>query len=270
MITYETGVLVTPGMAKRFLDLNHEDNRNEKRSKVVAYARDMKSDNWDSDTGETLKFDVNGNMIDGANRMRAVVLADVPVRFDISRGHPTSAMRVMDTGAPRSSSDTLKMVGATGRGRNAAIVRWTILWDAGYFAGTGGSLHPTHSEIVTRYLSEQGAYDSATTRATDCQNRGLGTGAAVGVAHYLFYRINKEETHQFFDQYVSGANLPDLSPILALRNKMLRLKVDRISRPEQLGYIVRAWNGWRKSEPMARLVLTSSGPLTNENFPKPK
>jgi hypothetical protein len=58
--------------------------------------------------------------------------------------------------------------------------------------------------------------------------------------------------------------------VLALRNKMTKRRQDRLTRPEQLGYFIRAWNGWRKSEPMSRLVLVNDGKLSDANFPQPK
>jgi hypothetical protein len=112
-------------------------------------------------------------------------------------------------------------------------------------------------------------FDAAAKRATDCQNRGIGTGAVAGVAHYLFSRIDRELTHQFFDQYVSGANLPDRSAVLALRNKIARTRIDRLTRPEQLALFIRAWNLWRADKPTDRLVI-SKYELGNDNFPQPR
>jgi hypothetical protein len=144
------------------------------------------------------------------------------------------------------------------------------MWDAKLYVGQGGGLNPTHSEILDRFDAEAGLYDAAATRATDCQNRGIATGAPAGVAYYLFSRLDQEKAHAFFDQYVSGANLPDLSPVLALRDKMARLRIDRLTRPEQLCCFIRAWNGWRRDVTMEKIVISPVGPLTNDNFPMPK
>jgi hypothetical protein len=267
---FTPNVEVTPSLARQWLDRNAENNRRPKKSRIPAMARDMVTGKWNSDSGETIKFDVNGTLIDGQNRLHAVILAGVPIVFDLMEGLPTSAMSVLDTGAPRSAGDVMQIAGAVDRMRSAAIVRWSIMWDAKIYTGMGSALRPTNSEIIDRYSAERGAYNAAATRATDCQNRGIGVGAPVGVAFYLFYRISRDDTHAFFDQYVSGANLPDLSPVLALRNKMTKRRQDRLTRPEQLGYFIRAWNGWRKSEPMSRLVLVNDGKLSDANFPQPK
>jgi hypothetical protein len=112
-------------------------------------------------------------------------------------------------------------------------------------------------------------FDAAAKRATDCQNRGIGTGAPAGVAHFLFSRIDSELAHQFFDQYVSLAGVPALSAVIALRNRMAKQRIDRLTRPEQLVLFIRAWNAWRKEQPTEALLLPKGG-LSNENFPQPK
>lgn len=269
-ITYEPEVIVTPSMARQWLDKNADNNRPLKRSKIPGYARDMLAGHWRNDTGETIKFDPDGYLIDGQNRLTAVVLAGVPVTFAVMRNVPREAMIVMDSGTPRSASDTMIIRNVYSRARSSAIVRWTILWDAKLFMGNGGSLNPTHSEVMDRFEREAGAYDAAAKRATDCQNRGLGTGASAGVAYYLFNRIDHERAAGFFDQYVSGANLPDESPILTLRNRMARVRIDRTSRPEQLALFVRAWNAYRENRTLSQLIIVKDGKLNNENFPQPR
>lgn len=267
-ITYER-VLVTPSLARQWLDRNAENNRNPKSSKIPQYARDMTAGRWNSETGETIKFDETGTLIDGQNRLMAVMRAGIAIEFDVARGLPTTAMQVLDSGAARTGMDVLKVANASDRARAAAIVRWVILWDeAKAYTGQFTPLRPTNTEVLERFRAESGAFDAAAKRATDCQHRGLGTGAPAGVAYYLFSRIDQEQTHGFFDQYISGANLPDGSPILALRNKMARLRVDRLTRPEQLALFVRSWNAFRKDKTVANLVIVK-GDLTNLNFPQP-
>ena len=262
--------LITPQRARQLLASNAENNRNPKTAKIPQYARDMMEGHWDSNTGETIKVDTEGVLIDGQNRMHAVVMAGTAVYFDVVYDVPRAAMRVLDSGATRTAADKMKIFGAHDRFRAAAIIRWAIMWDAKVFLGRGGRFNPTHSEILARFESEPAAFDQATRRATDCQSRGLGTGAPIGVAHYLFDRIDPERTHQFFDQYISGANLPERSPVLVLRNRMGRRRDDRTTAPEQLALFIRAWNFFRKDEPTSQLIIVGSGKLTNDNFPMPK
>lgn len=267
-VKYEQNVLVTPSLARQWLDKNAENNRRPKRSKVPGYARDMLSGNWNSATGETIKFDEDDRLIDGQNRLLAVIEAGVSVCFDIARGLPRSAMLVLDSGAARTGSDTLKIASVSDRARSASIVRWSILWDAKIFTGRGGSLNPTNTEILARFKSQSGLYDAATRRGRDCQRANLANGSSAGMAYYLFTHIDGERTQAFFDQLISGANLPDKSSVLALLRKLARVRIDRLTPAEQLALFVRAWNA--KDKPIDRLAIVSRGELNNLNFPQPK
>lgn len=268
MVSYKRE-LISPRDAKRFLGVNAENNRLPKTGKIPQYARDMQTGRWNSDSGETLKVDVDGRLIDGQNRMHAVILAGVPIEFDVAYDVPTEAMQIIDTGAARTASDALRIDGTPERTRVAGIVRWSILWDAKVFTGRGGTFNPTTTEIIERYRSEMILFNSAAQRAGDCQRLGLGTGGSAGTAHYLFSRITAEPTHQFFDQYISGANLPENCGPLALRNKMARRKIDRITRAEELALFVRAWNAWRDGKTLERMTIVRAGDLNNLNFPQP-
>jgi hypothetical protein len=261
--------IVTPQFARRLLGVNVENNRLPKTSKIPMYARDMQSGRWNSDTGETIKIDVNGRLVDGQNRMHAVIMADVPIEFDFAYDVPAEAMVVIDTGSARTAADVLHIDGAPDRARSASIARWVILWDAKVYLGRGGQFNPTTTEVIERYRSDAAGFDAATRRGGDCQRMSLGTGSVAGVAHYLFARIEKERAEQFFDQYISGANLPKYCGPLALRNKMARAMVDRITRAEQLALFIRAWNAFREERTLERMTVVRAGDLNNINFPQP-
>lgn len=271
-IKYEQGVLVTPSLARQWLDKNADENRKPKVAKIPGMARDMQTGRWNSETGETLKFDEDGWLLDGQNRLLAVRMAGIPIKFDIAHGLKRSAMPTLDSGAARTAADALKISGATDRPRTAAIVRHAILWDAGIRLGRGGTLNPTKTEITARFNDEPGPFDAAARRAGDCKHRRLCAGASAGVAHYLLSRIDADFAQSFFDQFVSGANMSETSPVFALRERLRKAREERIMPPEQLALFVRAWNFWRKDETISspRYLIVSRGELTNANFPIPK
>lgn len=264
---YETGVIVTPGMAREFLSRNVENNRPPKKDKIQQYARDMASGNWQENTGQTLKFDTRRNLIDGQNRMNAVVMANVAVKFDIAHDVSVEVMPVLDTGATRTAGDALAIAGVRDRNRLSSIVRWSILWDAGFRMGSG-PLKPTHTEIVERAASDQGGYDAATARGSDVQKRGLGNASVAGTAFYVFNRLDAVRTGRFFDGLLSGASLEPGAPVLTLRNRLIKAKYDRLTRGEAMALFVRGWNADVRGETPSQLIIVK-GELTNDNFPLP-
>lgn len=268
-ITYKRE-LITPQRARVLLDSNSPNNRNPRNSKITQYARDMASGNWHANTGETIKISPEGLVLDGQNRLSAVVASKESIYFDMAYDVPAAAMQVIDSGAARSAADALQIAGAPERMVNSAVVRWAIMWDAGVYVGHSGGLRPTISEINVRYLKETDAFDAAARRGADCRRMGLGFPTPAGLAHYLFGRRNLEECKAFYDQLISGADLPAGSPVLTLSKRMVRSRVDRMKSAEQLALYIRAWNAFRDNKSMDRMMITRAGDLTNMNFPQPK
>jgi hypothetical protein len=94
---------ITPEDARRLLELADPDNRKFSPTVVDRYARDMASGNWDWDTNEILAFgkinDKTGlrKLVDGENRLRSIVKANVPVKMlvmlDVKTHHGVSWLR---------------------------------------------------------------------------------------------------------------------------------------------------------------------------------
>lgn len=277
-IQYKT-VTVTPALAREWLGKNYEFNRLPKQSKIPGYARDYLTGRWQSNTGETIKFDVHGHLIDGANRMRALILAgetdpNIAINFDVATGCPTEAIQVIDTGASRTFADKLRVAGTPERTRASAVVRAAMNWSVGNYMGNG-RYSPTDPELWEFYRQEPEIFDAATMRGTDMSQRKLGTGSAMGLAFYLFYKIEPELAHAFFDKLITGAGVEVGDPELTLRDRLARTKLERIKPREQVALSIRAWNLRRENKPAYKLIAVKGkngerGELNNENFPQPK
>jgi hypothetical protein len=274
---FEKDVTITPGIAREFLSRNVPNNRPQKKAKIASYARDMAAGAWQNGTGETIKFNTERQLIDGQNRLHAVIVAGVPVKMDIAHDVSMLVMPVIDTGAKRSNADALSIAGPGVRQRNrlASIVRWVIMWEKGFKIPAGGAFTPTHAEIVERHAQDPGLFDAATARGGDVQRAGLGNATVAGVAYFLLGRVCDKDAFDvlrhkvFFDALLSGVNLEPGSPIVALSRRLMKAKIERPTRPEELYFYVRSWNAWRNEEVLDRLNLPRNG-LTNENFPDPK
>lgn len=266
-IRYERRVLVSPGKASQWLAKNVDHNRLPKRSKIPNFARDMKNGNW-MDTGETIKFDTAGRLIDGQNRLLAVIEADVAVLFDVAYDVPPESMQVMDTGSSRTFGDVLAVTGAPNRNNVASVVRWAMLWDTGRLTGSG-SPSPTHSEMMECYRKDMDAFDTATQRGKDVSGQGLASLRPSGMAFYLFSRLDQKEAHAFFDLFVSGANIQELHPVHTLRKRLIKDK-GKVSAPFILATIIRAWNAFREDRTLPQIIVVKGPKVTIENFPLPR
>ena len=101
--------IITPIKAEEYLARNTR-NRNKKPMKIARYARDMAAGNWRF-TGEPLKFAADGTLLDGQNRLHAVIESGASIQTAIARGITLEAQDVMDTATPRSGADQLVING---------------------------------------------------------------------------------------------------------------------------------------------------------------
>ena len=93
---------ITPEKAEQYLGKN-TGNRSYKTAKIAAYARDIASGSFVV-TGEAIKFDWTGRLIDGQNRLAAIISAGAPITTLVVRGlDPGSQMYLDSQGEPELS-----------------------------------------------------------------------------------------------------------------------------------------------------------------------
>ena len=101
-------VTVTPEMAKEWLNNMYHKQRPFKKSRAKEYAHDMSNGNWMLESSEMIKFNKDGQLIDGQHRLSAVVMSEMAVPFFVMTGARNEAYDTIDSGAKRSVSDVLK------------------------------------------------------------------------------------------------------------------------------------------------------------------
>ncbi len=283
---------VTKSMAANWLARNVKNNRGPKRKKISAYKQDMTHvpSRW-LITGDTIKITADGDMIDGGQRMRAAreAMEENPdlksVRMAVAFNVPYEAIYVTDKGAARTFADNLRIEeGTVNQNPAGAIVRRVYIWQQGNPADARGSnsafVDPTDTEMLEFYRKHRSELDAATARGMDLKNKKIGNTTAAGTAFFVLREIDDPGTWAFFDHLITGADLPARSPILVLRERLLRAGqavgrnrrarvTDVLTATEQIYFYIRAWNAYRTDEQIDRLILPSRG-ITNANFPKPE
>lgn len=240
-------ITVTPGLAQEWLGRN-EGNRNLKHLKIATLVRDILADRF-LITGEAIKFDWNGRLIDGQNRLHAVVKASRPVTLLVVRGLDPESQKVMDTGAKRSAGDALRMAGHHNQQNVlAATIRLLIAWDKGELT-TAFSKAPevTHSEVLDFYATNDDL-DAAVAQATKIYKKIKATPSPLATAIYLTTLVDAEDSYRFFQE------LGDLdlggkgNPKATLYTRLETLKGEKYTAAQQLYFILRAWNAWREGK----------------------
>lgn len=142
MITSEI-VEVAPETAEAWLAKNLR-NRPVKKGHVDFLARQMPAA-WEFN-GDPIRFDTNGNLIDGQHRLMAVIKAGVPISFVVLRGLPPESIHTIDANrAPRTAGDSLGLLGIHNAVVTAAIARLSIL----YLKGQMHNIRVSNGEVVS-------------------------------------------------------------------------------------------------------------------------
>lgn len=98
------GVKMSPELAEQMLKKLHPNYRSAKMGKVASFAADMETDRWRL-THQGIAVDENGYVVDGANRLRAVVKSGKTVEMVVCYGLPVASNIVLDTGLARTAYD---------------------------------------------------------------------------------------------------------------------------------------------------------------------
>lgn len=99
---------ITPAIAERYLAKNFKGNRPLRPSSVRDYANKMLAGEWVA-THQGIAFDQNGFLIDGQNRLSAVIMSGVTITTMVTYGLPADSFKAFDIGAKRKMSDILRV-----------------------------------------------------------------------------------------------------------------------------------------------------------------
>lgn len=216
-----TEEFIGPDKAAEYLAKNHPNNRNEKPSSVEIYANDIKEGRWRV-THQGIAFDTNNYLIDGANRMRAIIKANTPAIMFVARGLDPETVLALDNNSRRTVGDALKVAG-----RPVHTVGYTsILWGMQGF--DGGSGRPKKS--YTQSLAFEDKHREAAIFALRASTRGGGekvkgiiSGHFLGPIARAWYTADRTRIHEFVEVVKTGfSNGRKDDAAIALRNWLLR------------------------------------------------
>ena len=260
---------ITPAMAKEYMTRNL-NNRNFQKGVSNLYARLMKEGQW-MVNGDAIRFNINGDMVDGQHRLQAVVDSGIPLSTFVIRGLPVEAQLTIDQQKKRTAGDMLAMRGIPNGNQIAAIVRMVKRWDAGernMYGFSGNALMLSAKEVVTE-IEAHPIYTEAGRRAGVAGLRTLATTRVTGTMFVLFERASVSHCEAFFDSLSKGSDLSEGSPILTLRRYWINLSRNRrkYNTPVYLMAGVRAWNAYVEGRTLGG-VAYKSGLIPEITVPK--
>lgn len=255
---------ITPQLAKLWL----EDNKNfrePKRKNIAKMVQDMKAGKWELN-GETIKWDTDGNLVDGQNRLMACIEADVPFKSVVA--YDVESDLNIDCGTQRRLADYLRYHGCERfAGDVASTLRmiWTLRRHGRCYAkGYGDSA--TNQQLINLYMKEPTITDTVC-RIQRQKSAGLSASLAGALIH-LFREKDEVMAEKFVRVLEGSLSLAVSDPVMQLRERLIkdRLSRARISTAHKCALAILAWNHWRNGTASRNLNWRESGP-TAMKFP---
>jgi len=263
---------VGPDLAREFYDRSIKTQRNLSVSVEKTYAQDMKTSEW-AFLGDPIRLDVNGAMIDGQHRAKAVIRSGQAQLIVVITGLAEGVMRYVDMGRRRSYADTLKMREVPNHMQVAALINGMFSWYHGSYGeknvprlrnSTYQDMRASNAQLDNLYdllldkeldplASVQAAARVKAHIMSSCQL------TALSVAHMLLGHIDPYSRDTFF-AYVTSSDASENTtsefPPNLLRDKMMRSKQgrpDELTRAQWLHMIFTAYNAWAAGKSLGRL-----------------
>lgn len=264
-------LVITPEIAREWLKRNVH-NRKLRPFMVAKYKRVMERGEWGY-TGEPIKFDWDGNMIDGQHRTSAI--AEMPdgftIEVEVKVGLDPDSQINMDQGAKRLGGDQLQLLGYKNANNLASSVKQYIIWESGYL------FRDNKIQAVVASISECAAWiDDHPDEVLLFQEslthlRHIPAPISVsGAAFLIFAQIDPGLAKQFV-YYLAEMGLPQGNPITTLNKRLQRLRNEgvRYSNRDLLALFIQSWNALRDGREITKFQRPRGGKWTAETFPEP-
>ncbi len=259
--TYEI-VKVTPAIAQEWLN-TMVSNRTLKEDKVFQYARDMDEGRWFL-SGQPIKFDTAGRLMDGQHRLVAITLANCPVELEIVRDINPAAMMSIDEGTPRSFNDILRIGGTD----YAQLLGPTLSWSWKLWSGNLWSvsrrasraelieLHKTLGPALKQILL---ANPGLTAPRSSLKRKDYMPPTLRAALLHAFQKADPIKAEQFSEALDNWMKLPEDHPVAVLQLRLLSeatkgaSRKQKMSSTERAAAVIRAWNMFYKGRTARRI-----------------
>lgn len=210
-ITFEK---ITPAKANEILFERNADNyRNLKGNAARLYGKEMKEGRW-MFNGDTIRFDWNGNLIDGQHRLEAIKNTGIPQEFIIVKGLNPECAQTIDIGYKKSVEDYLnwylkKQEKMYTKGATAVVKLAMTLHRKNKQIGHSSAYSCiSNTMIVDRYLEDSIHFNEAVSfgkEISSLSKKVLKPSYVGGIYYYLVYDLGIDEgiVREFFNKFAS-------------------------------------------------------------------
>lgn len=265
-------VIVTPELATKWLG-TQVLNRNVQQFAMLGYRNDMIAGLWHF-AGDPIRFDKNGHLIDGQNRLEALSGVTIPnfaIPFVVQTGLPPEAQMVMDQGARRTAGQQLQLKGIPSGSNLSAGLRLAWRWERGelFVSNATESTATTNAQVLNWIENNREQALQALENLAMIRRIGIRPSVGLGFALRLGTGLAAEVREMFREMY-ELENLPKGSPTLAMAKRVQRVRQSDdlyMNDIDHLGFLIYTWNSWIGGETRTKLQRPKGG-WSADNFPK--
>lgn len=258
-------MLITPELARQWLERNVR-NRPISENTVIAYGLDMLEGRWQYD-GAPIRFDTDGNLIDGQHRLRACIDSGVSFENDVIFGLPPEAILTIDIHRPRTAGHIAAIKGFHNASCACAVAGLIVLHRRhGIERMNDPRCQPTKTEVVEAARTLPGL-DEAVVQAR-LLGKKIAAPRVVGFCYYQFAAQNRTSAQRFFSELANGLALSPDNPAYHLRERLLadRQAKTKLPQLDVVALFFKAWTYYRENRPLRKLFWKTDGP-SPEKFP---
>lgn len=260
---FSTGVIkdITPDIARKLLERNI-NNRLLRKNHVDWLSKQMTLGHWQF-TGDAIKINSDGVLIDKQHTLSAIVQSGTTQRFLVIGGLSDTAIEVLDTGLGRTAGDVLKMNGIPNANNLSAICRKVLAFRAravsAAFGGVGGvktKISEEHKDVISNHrifeeVATNSAYSDACANASKFYDSSrILTVSQYGMLYFLFAEKSPDSAWEFLSKFANGVGLSADSPIYLLRQRLEKERDTRVRYSDflKMYWFFTCWNKFRRGE----------------------
>jgi hypothetical protein len=231
---------IDPATAQRILLERNEGNRPPKAKKVQQFSDDIKEGKWGL-TGDTIKFGTDGRLLDGQNRLSAVVRSGKAIETHIVFGIDPALFSHMDIGKPRNAADILHIAGFAYASSLASTLRWAYLMDNDPY--NRETLKP---DFILKLANEEYPdIEPFVKKGRDVNRQFSHPVGQVSALLYHFSKSDEAKAEDFLTAWLSGRRSGKhyiIDTMQALLHSQKANNNGRIHELARAAIIVKAWN----------------------------
>lgn len=242
-------VEIAPEVADDLLAKTNADNRNIRPKHAQIMARDMASGNYET-TGDSIKFDTDGLLLDGQHRLKACADSGVTLTTHVVFGLAPKVFDSLDRGARRTASDVVAKAGYHNTHLLAATVTLLKRMESsssldGGWKGAGEALTPRD---VLRLLKTE--YVDLPRFANEALKVNTAFKYPPSVVLAVLYKIQRHDPKlaaTFVAEWLTGARIGRNKAFDVLASRLLAMRqqsTTAISRTARLGLLIITFNHW--------------------------